>query len=61
MVKRKEPENYIGKAVDKSESLERILFQGEKRGTSKKGGISGGMMIKGKNKAIKDKETTDTL
>ena len=49
----------MGRAVTKGESPVKILFLREKGSTLKKGGISGGVLIKGKNEAIKNKEQTD--
>lgn len=47
------------RAVTKGESLEKVLFLREKGSTMKKGGISGGVLIKGKNEAMKNKEHTE--
>lgn len=57
--KRKKSGKYMGRVVTKGESSVKILFLREKGSTLKKGGISGGVLIKGKNESIKNKEHTD--
>lgn len=47
-----ETQKELLKVYRKGCHLEKILFLGKKRSTLKKGGISGGIVIRGKNEVI---------